>query len=116
LKQFQLLFMPIFLAIFNSVPASGEWLSPWKTSLILPLFNKGNPADYSNYRPILLVPSPSKILERILDSRLAEWLQKYHILKKEEVLRRLQYYRQSPSPSDTCGKIYKALHSLIMCL
>ena len=84
LKQFQLLFMPIFLAIFNSVLASGEWPSPWKTSLILPLFKKGDPADHSNYRPISLVPSLSKILERILDARLAHWLEKYRILKEEQ--------------------------------
>ncbi|KAK2707070.1 hypothetical protein QYM36_014932 [Artemia franciscana] len=38
----------------------------WETSVILPLFKKGNAEEHTNYRPISLIPAMSKIFEKII--------------------------------------------------
>ena len=40
--------------------------SEWKIHLITPLFKKGDPTSVTNYRPISLLCSISKVLERLI--------------------------------------------------
>ena len=45
-----------------------------------PIFKKDNPHEISNYRPISILPSISKILEKIIYNRLYTFLDTFHLL------------------------------------
>ena len=63
-KKFALSFVPIMALIFNAILSTCKWSVAWKTSVILPLFKKGNVEEHSNYRPLSLIPTTSKIFEK----------------------------------------------------
>ena len=49
---------------------TGEWPENWGVAQLSPLFKgKGDPTDAANYRPISLLPTLSKICERIIFGR-----------------------------------------------
>ena len=63
--------------IFNLSLSGGRFLSPFKKSKVIPIYkNKGEKSDMNNYRPISLLPVLSKVLERIMHSRLYTFLDK----------------------------------------
>ncbi|KAK2709687.1 hypothetical protein QYM36_013383, partial [Artemia franciscana] len=70
-KNFLSILIPIIVLLCNKVLRSGQWPSAWKTALFIPLFKRGNPKAHENYRLIALVPALSKVLEKILDTRLS---------------------------------------------
>ena len=50
-----------------------------KLSDVHPIYKKGktDPTKMSNYRPISVLPTPSKIFERILHDQIAKYFEKY---------------------------------------
>ena len=52
--------------IFNKSMISGIFPTRLKYAIIKPIFKNGDKKNVANYRPILLLPSFSKILERIM--------------------------------------------------
>ena len=50
--------------------------SKFKLAIVHPLYKKGDPNDYNNYRAISLVCSFSKLLELHLKDRLSNFIQK----------------------------------------
>ncbi|KAK2702324.1 hypothetical protein QYM36_019066 [Artemia franciscana] len=83
-NKFALSFVPIMVFIFNAILSTHKWPEAWKTSVILPLFKKGNAEEHSNYRPISLIPTMSKIFEKIIDVILSKWLDVYEKIKEEQ--------------------------------
>lgn len=57
---------PIVTELFRTILDSGEVPALWKTSIVVPIFKKGNPEDCSNYRPISLTCTLSRTLERLV--------------------------------------------------
>jgi len=55
-----------------------------KYSEVKTLFKKGSTTELSNYRPISLLTSFSKIIEKIIYKRLYNYLLKHNILAKEQ--------------------------------
>jgi len=55
-----------------------------KCSAIRLLYKKGNKRDVSNYKPISLLTSFSKILEKLIQTRLLDHLHKNIIMSKEQ--------------------------------
>jgi len=68
-----ILIQPITLLI-NQTITSGEFPSELKISKVKPLYKKGNMADISNYRPISLLPSISKIFEYVIFHQLFDYM------------------------------------------
>ena len=56
--------------IFNHALISCHFPSEWKVARLLPLFKKGPRNFAENYRPISILPSISKIMERIMYDQL----------------------------------------------
>ena len=55
-----------------------------KLSTIKPFHKKGSTKDFENYRPISLLTNFSKILEKIIYTRLYAYFEKYNILCDEQ--------------------------------
>ena len=51
-----------------------------KIARIIPLFKSGDKQNVSNYRPISLLPQFSKILEKIFNNRLINFLNSNNLL------------------------------------
>ena len=66
--------------IFNKILSTGVFPDRLKFSEVKPLYKKGNTSDFSNYRPILLLTSFSKVIEKIIHKRL------YHYLDQQNYL------------------------------
>jgi len=63
---------------------SGIFPSRLKYAIITPIFKNGDKRKVANYRPIFLLPSFSKILEKIMYSRLMNHLETNNILAPEQ--------------------------------
>ena len=53
--------------------------SALKIARVIPLFKSGEPSNFSNYRPVSVLPLFSKILERLMYSRLLSFINKHNI-------------------------------------
>ena len=51
--------------LINQCIAANTWPSLWKCSNVTPLFKKDSPTDKTNYRPVSVLTSLSKIFERV---------------------------------------------------
>jgi len=59
----------------------GYFLNEWKIAIVLPFCKPGNnPKNPANYRPISLLPSLSKILEKLIVTRLKTFLSNTHVI------------------------------------
>ena len=66
--------------LFNQSIKEGEFPTLMKHAEIVPLFKKGKHDDCINYRPISLLITLSKILEKIIYSRTYEFLNNNHLI------------------------------------
>ena len=51
-----------------------QWPQDWKRSVFIPVPNKGNPKECSNYRTIALISHASKVMLKILQARLQQYV------------------------------------------
>ncbi|KAL0841765.1 hypothetical protein ABMA28_014029 [Loxostege sticticalis] len=71
---------PIISYLTNLCFDTGIFPAPLKHSIITPVYKGGDRDDISNYRPISVLPAISKILEKLLNIRLLNYLNKFDIL------------------------------------
>ena len=70
--------------IFNKSFLTGIVPSKLKIAKVIPLYKTKDPALFSNYRPISLLPFFSKILERLMYNRLYNLLTEHNILSMNQ--------------------------------
>ena len=51
-----------------------QWLQDWKRSVFIPIPMKGNATECSNYHTIALISQASKVMLKILQARLQEYV------------------------------------------
>ena len=51
-----------------------QWPQDWKRSVFIPISKKGNAKEYSNYRTIALISHSSKVMLKILQARLQQYV------------------------------------------
>ena len=66
--------------IINLSIAHGIVPDQMKIARVVPLFKAEDPSLFTNYRPVSIVPSFSKFLERIIYNRILDYLTNLHIL------------------------------------
>ena len=66
--------------IMNISLLNGVCPSELKIARVIPLFKSGEPSNFSNYRPVSVLPLFSKNLERLMYSRLLSFINKHNIL------------------------------------
>ena len=60
--------------IFNQSLGQGKFISEFKKAKVIPVFKNGNPKNVLNYRPVSLLSSLSKILEKTVHARLHSFI------------------------------------------
>ena len=70
--------------ICNLSLTNGVFPSNMKIAKIIPLFKKGDTDSVDNYRPISVLPSFSKILERLVFNRLSNFLTHFNVLSNDQ--------------------------------
>ena len=70
--------------IFNRSLNCSTFPCIWKLGKVSALFKSGNRCDLNNYRPITVLPTVSKILEKAVHSQVYEHLQKNKILSPKK--------------------------------
>ena len=63
--------------IFNHSLSQGVFPDLLKIAEVNPILKKDDPHEISNYRPISLLPSISKVLEKIVHNRLHKFITKH---------------------------------------
>ena len=63
-----------FTYILNLSISSGSFPNVWKKAQVTPIPKDGSPFDINNYRPISLLPIPSKILEHLIHGQVEKYL------------------------------------------
>ena len=51
-----------------------QWSQDWKSSVFIPIPKKGNAKEYSNYRTVALISQASKVMLKILQARLQQYM------------------------------------------
>ena len=70
--------------IINQMITTGVFPDSFKILKIIPLFKKGDSSLLSNYRPISLLPTISKIFESILYNQLYEYFNSNNLLAEQQ--------------------------------
>lgn len=68
--------------IFNFIISSSDFPYQWKHSKIIPIPKVLQPLDVSNFRPISILPSLSKVLEKIIFNQINEYLEENNMHNK----------------------------------
>ena len=75
---------PYLEILFHKCIKEGVFPDSYKIAEVIPLFKGGDKEDRSCYRPISLLPTISKILERVLAKRVIKFLTKFKILSDDQ--------------------------------
>ena len=84
LKEAAIVITPVLTRIFNRSLNCSAFPCIWKLGKVSALFKSGNRCDPNNYRPITVLPTVSKILEKAVHSQVYEHLQKNKILSPKQ--------------------------------
>ena len=60
----------LYMLIINQMLHTGIYPNAFKIAKIIPIFKKGDPSLLTNYRPISLLPTLSKIFEHAIFTKL----------------------------------------------
>ena len=75
---------PSLTALFNLSFQTRTFPSIWKTAKVIPLFKKGDKQNASNYRPISILPTISKILEKAVHTQFYAYLTENNLISPNQ--------------------------------
>ena len=61
-------------SICQQIWKTQQWLQDWKRSVFIPIPKKGNAKECSNYHPIALISQVSKVMLKVLQARLQQYM------------------------------------------
>lgn len=94
-------------ALFNGILRTGCYPALWKVSQIVMVPKPGKPVhDLTSYRPISLLPVPSKLFEKILLRRIL------HELSKNSILPDHQFgFRKEHATTEQIHRVYRTIRN-----
>ena len=92
LKQFKKTLAPSLRHVVNTSIRSGKYPEGWKLGLITPLPKSGDLSVPKNWRPVCILPAPSKVLEGVLQAQLQDYMEEERIYSNSQ-----HAYRKSRS-------------------
>lgn len=84
LKRCRVFVSPIISRLANLCFHTGIFPTSLKRSIVTPVHKSGNTRDVSNFRPISVLNGISKIIEKLLNTRLISFMTKNDILSKSQ--------------------------------
>ena len=94
--------VPVITHLANLCFSRGVFPTLLKRAIITPVFKGGDKEEISNYRPISVLPSISKIIEKLINKRLLNYLEHFHILSESQF-----GFRHGISTEDAVGALTK---------
>ena len=70
--------------IINQMLKTGIFPDKLKIAKVLPFYKKGDETDFTNYRPVSLLPAISKIFEKAIYIQIYDYFQKHKLLYKHQ--------------------------------
>ena len=70
--------------LFNHSLNCGQVPVDWKCGIITPIFKGGNRSEAVNYRPVTLLPTISKVLEKLVARKLVDHLEKHDLISASQ--------------------------------
>ena len=70
--------------IINQVIREGDVPKCWKIARVMPLHKKLSKDFVGNYRPVSILPTPSKVLEEVLRKQMSKYLEDKQVLPKTQ--------------------------------
>ena len=64
----------ILHTIHQQIWKTQQWPQDWKMSVFILIPKKGNPKEYSNYHTVALISHASKVMLKILQARLQQYV------------------------------------------
>ena len=64
------------LVLCQQIWRTQQWLKDWKRTIYIPIPKKGSAKDCSNYRTIAHIPQASKIILKILQTRIQQYMER----------------------------------------
>ena len=64
----------VLLSICQQIWKTQQWSQDWKSSVFIPIPKKGNAKECSNYYTIALISRTSKVMLKILQARLQQYV------------------------------------------
>ena len=65
--------------LFNKLFENGHFPEMWSEGFIVPLYKKGSKNDVNNYRGITLLSTFGKLFTKVINNRLNNWADNYHV-------------------------------------
>ena len=75
---------PSLVYIINKNITFGTFPSVWKEAKVKPLFKSGDKDDINNYRPISILPTVSKLIQKWVDVNFSLFLNNFSLLHKSQ--------------------------------
>ena len=87
---------PILRNLFNLSIDQKKFPNNWKSVKVIALFKSGDASKCDNYRPISILPTASKILERAIHMQLYDQLQREGLLYARQFVSGGSYLHHTP--------------------
>ena len=71
----------VLRSVCQQVWKTQQWPQDWKRSVFVPIPKKGNAKECSNYRTIALISHASKVMLKILQARLQQYVVNFQMFK-----------------------------------
>ena len=84
LKESILEMIEPFTFLINKSLSEGIVPDNWKVAKVIPIHKKGDKLDYNNYRPISLLPCASKVMERVVQRQLLDYIKSQSLLSQNQ--------------------------------
>ena len=84
LKEAKTELLPILSHLFNLSISKRTFPEAWKISKVTPLFKAGRMDSSENYRPISIIATIGKVLERLVHSQCTAYLKQYDLLNENQ--------------------------------
>ena len=68
----------VLYSIFQEIWKTQQWSQDWKRSVFIPIPKKSNAKERSNYHTIALISHASKVVLKILQARLQQYVNREH--------------------------------------